>query len=251
MTFNDIHSRVGAVPYITAENARFLYDLILRERIGSILELGIAHGTATCVMAAALQELGAGRITAVDLIDTKDVFQPTPEAQLHDTGLTAFADVVRMQSGYTWFLHDAIVKNTVDDVCVPVYDLVVIDGPKNWTIDGAAFFMADKLLKPGGWMIFDDVYWTYAEADTRRDSTDGISHRSLSLEERRTPHIRDVVDYLVKQHPDYGDITLLEDADWVVARKSAASRKTYTVVNRDTTRVLLRKLLSKLYRALR
>lgn len=86
MTFHDIHSQVGSVPYITAENARFLYEMIFRERIGSILELGITHGTATCVIAAALQELGQGRITAVDLIDTQDAFQPTPEAQLHDTG---------------------------------------------------------------------------------------------------------------------------------------------------------------------
>jgi hypothetical protein len=34
------------------------------------------------------------------------------------------------------------------------------NGPKNWTIDGAAFFMADKLMKAGGWIIFDDYDWT-------------------------------------------------------------------------------------------
>ncbi len=251
MTFHDIQSKVGAVPYITKENARFLYDLILREKIGSILELGVAHGTATCVMAAALDELGQGRITAVDLIEAEKEFDPSPEIQLSACGFSDRVDIRRMQSGYTWFLHDAIVENTVNDVCTPVYDLIVIDGPKNWTIDGAAFFMADKLLKPGGWIIFDDVHWTYAEADTRRDSTDGITHCSLSVEERCTPHILHVVDYLVKQHPSYGEITVLEDRDWAVARKIESASKTYTVVNQESTRSLFRKVLAAFYHRLK
>ena len=68
---------------------------------------------------------------------------PAPTA----TSLSNFATVKRMQTGYTWFLHDEIVKNTKDNICNKVYDLCIIDGPKNWTIDGAAFFFVDKLLK--------------------------------------------------------------------------------------------------------
>jgi predicted O-methyltransferase YrrM len=230
MKFEDIYSRVGHVPFITADNARALYDLILREKPERILELGIAHGTATCIMAAALHELGRGTVTAVDLLEVADHFKPSAEEQLQRTGLSDHASVVRMQTGYNWFLHDEIVRRTRDGVCEPAYDLCIIDGPKNWTIDGAAFFMADKVLKSGGWMIFDDYEWTYNSAEATQDATDGIAHRSLSDAERATPQIREVFELLVCQHPEYGEFRRLVGGDWAMARKVASRDKTYTMV---------------------
>src|SRR5439155_26636535 len=137
-------------------------------------------------------------------------------------------EIVRMMTGYTWFLHDNIRKNTIGDYCEKEYDLCIIDGPKNWTIDGAAFFFVDKLLKPGGWIVFDDYSWTYEEADTRRASTDGITHRSLSEDERRIPHIREVFELLVVQHPDYSNFIRLPLSDWALAQKARGSPKKYS-----------------------
>ena len=209
---------VGGVPFIGGRNSRFLYELTVRERLTSILELGVAHGTATCYMAAALDELGEGMVTSVDLVEAADRYHPSPEEQLDRAGLTQYVKLVRMQTGYTWFLHDEISRLSVGGACRPIYDLAIIDGPKNWTIDGAAFFMVEKVLKPGGWLILDDLRWTYAEADTRRDATDGITHRSLSEEERAVPHIREIYELLVKQHPSF-DGFFVQNEDWAVARK--------------------------------
>lgn len=247
MQFEEIYSIVGKVPFISKENGRFIYDLILKERHTNILELGIAHGTATCYMAAALQELGRGSITSVDLIEVKDVFKPSVEEQLEKAGLVEFVNVKRMQTGYTWFLHDEIVANTKDNVCNEVFDLCVIDGPKNWTIDGAAFFFVDKLLKKNGWIIFDDYLWTYSEANSRRDSTDGITHRSLSRVEQETPHIREVFELLVKQHPHYGKLLVLEETDWVVAQKTMSQDKSYTIVTNVTFGSLVTKAVRKIF----
>jgi predicted O-methyltransferase YrrM len=244
--FEQIHSLVGEVPFIGKENARYLYDLILREKLTNILELGIAHGTATCYMAAALDELGEGSITSVDLIGVKDLFKPSAEDQLEKAGLGKYAKVVRMQTGYTWFLHDEIVRNTRDGVCTEKYDLCIIDGPKNWTIDGAAFFFVDKLLKKNGWIIFDDYNWTYGEANNRRDTTDGITHRNLSVEEQEIPQIREVFELLVKQHPHYGKLIVLADSDWAIAQKTMDSNKTYSINYRDTTKDVVVRMLRKI-----
>ena len=251
MRFEEISSVVGSVPFISKDNGRFLYDLILKERLTNILELGIAHGTATCYMAAALQELGEGSITSVDLIEVKDTFKPSAEEQLEKTGLSEFTTVIRMQTGYTWFLHDEIVNNTKDNVCKEVYDLCVIDGPKNWTIDGAAFFFVDKLLKKNGWIIFDDYRWTYAAANGRNDSTDGITHRYLSKDELETPHIREIFELLVKQHPHYGNLMVLDEINWVLAQKTMTQNKTYTIVWRETTNSIVVKVIYKIYRKLK
>lgn len=251
MKFEDIHARVGHIPYIAPRDARHLYDMILKERPEHILELGIAHGTATCIMAAALHELGRGTVTAVDLIEVADAFRPSAEEQLAETGLEGYARVVRMQTGYNWFLHDEIAANTRNGICTPCYDLCIIDGPKNWTIDGAAFFMADKLLRPNGWMVFDDYGWTHDSVSGLRDATDGIAHRDLSREERSTPHIREVFELLVRQHPDYGEFVRFEDGDWAMARKTASGTKTYTLQYRETSRDLLAALARKLVKRLR
>lgn len=248
MTFDEIHSIVGSVPFISKKHGRFLYDLILKEKLTSILELGIAHGTATCYMAAALQELGQGSITAVDLIEATSTFKPSAEEQLERTGLASFVNVIRMQTGYTWFLHDEIVKNTKNNVCNEVYDLCVIDGPKNWTIDGAAFFFVDKLLTKNGWLILDDYNWTYASADIKSKSTDGITHRSLSKEEQDTPHIREVFELLVKQHPHYGHLMVFEEGDWALAQKTMEDNKAYSIVYTESTKDIIAKVITKVHR---
>ncbi len=230
MKFHEVSHHVRDVPFIDPANAEWVYNLILRERLETILELGIGHGTATCYLAAAVDELDAGFVTAVDLAGSETWFKPAPEEQLAKAGLSHRVEIVRMKSGYNWFLHDEIKRVTVDGVCVPRYDLCIIDGPKNWTIDGCAFFLVDKILKPGGWVIFDDYSWTYADAGQSRDSTDGVNHSSLSEVERTTPHVAEIFELLVRQHPDYSEFVLFPDSGWAAARKLRTSgAKDYTV----------------------
>jgi len=249
MTFSEVNALVGHVPYISKRNARYVYDLITEHRLARILELGIAHGTATCYMAAALAEIGAGHVTAVDLIESRELFQPTAEDQVRRTGLDAYVDIVRMQTGYTWFLHDEIRRNTHNGSCTQLYDLVIIDGPKNWTIDGAAFFMCDKVLKDNGWLIFDDYSWTYENASARRSQTDGITHRMLSEDELRVPHIRELFELLVMQHPNYSQFVVKEADDWAIARKIAGDRNSLEVVRKETYRDVLSWLFYRKWRS--
>src|SRR5947207_1252610 len=136
MKFDKISELVEGVPFISHGNARYLYDLIIKEKLTRILELGIAHGTATCFMAAALDELGTGSITASDLLEARGEYRPSPEEQLGKGGLAKFVNITYMQTGYTWFLHDEIKRLTENGLCRREYDLCIIDGAKNWTIDG-------------------------------------------------------------------------------------------------------------------
>src|ERR1700728_1665328 len=251
MKFATIESYVGETPFISKLNARFLYDLILEQKLTRILELGIAHGTATCYMAAALHELGKGLITCVDLLTPIPPFKPSAEEQLKLADLSSFAQVIRMETGYTWFLHDDIVRHTVDHRCQEIYDLCIIDGAKNWTIDGAAFFLVDKLLKKDGWIIFDDYNWTYASANNWRDTTDGITHRQLSRSERETPQIKEVFELLVRQHPSYSNFIVLEGAEWVLAQKTASDTKTYTIRCEESYRDVVGKVYGKTRRLVR
>jgi len=236
LKFTEVYNHVADIPFIKERNARFLHELIVGEKMSDVLELGIAHGVATCVIAAALDELGHGKVTAVDLLGVD--LKPSPEELLARCGLSQYAEVVRTKTGYNWFLHNKIAERSIDGVCQPLYRLCIIDGAKNWTIDGAAFFMADKLLLDGGVMIFDDYNWTYAAASKLREVTGDIRHDSLSLEELETPHIREVFDLLVRQHPSYGEFTIIDQGSWVTARKRAAAIKSITYRTNHTLREL-------------
>lgn len=220
MKFQNVYNKVKNIPFISVNNAKSLYEFIIKNKSKSILELGVAHGTASCYIAAAIDEIGGGKLTCVDLADVKDHFQPSIESQLDDLGLSKYVDIYRMKSGYNWFLHNEIKASSINDnICIPKYDLIIIDGPKNWTIDSSSFFLSDKLLKENGWIIWDDYLWTYANADKKRDETDGILHKSFSEEELKIPHIKEIFQLLVMQHPNYGDFIIQEDSDWAWANK--------------------------------
>ena len=91
-------------------------------------------------MAAALDELNSGKITVVDLEKSKNE-NPNIEDLLNISGLSKYVDIFREKNSYNWFLNKEIGNNMDNNNnCISKYDFVFIDGHKNWTIDGFAFF---------------------------------------------------------------------------------------------------------------
>ena len=236
MKYSRVEEFVAGLPYIRRPNAKMLYDFIVRHRLRSVLELGFAHGVSSCFVAAALDEVArrsnsadlAGspppRLTTVDLVANKHR-DPSIEKLLDGLGLQRYVVVHRRQTGYHWFLHDEIKEQSAGlNRCRPKYDLVIHDCSKDWTQLSSGFFLTDKLLKPGGWIVWDDVRWTYAGADRRRSETHGIPHRSMSDAERETPHVKEVVELLAMQQPNYRDFRLVEDGlGWAWAQKARSA----------------------------
>jgi predicted O-methyltransferase YrrM len=221
VTFDRARAHLAGIPYLEPAAARRLYDFILATGPRDCLELGFAHGASSCYIAAALDETGRGRLTTVDLESTARL-EPSIETLLDRTGLAPVVSVRREVHSYTWFLKKEIERQTVDGRCEPCYDFCYIDGCKNWTVDGFAFFLVDKLLRPGGWILFDDYHWTYARRGqvTGKQATDGILHRALSPDQLEQPNIELVFRYLVMQHPAYARFRV--DGDWAWAQKIAA-----------------------------
>jgi predicted O-methyltransferase YrrM len=223
MKFEAIRDQVAGVPYMTPEQGRTLYDFILDHRPAACLELGFAHGVSSCYTAAALDEIGAGHLTTVDLASVR--LQPSIEDLLAKTGLERYVTIAREATSYTWFLKKKIEERTSDGVCTPLYDFCFIDGAKNWTIDGLAFFLVDKLLNEGGWILFDDLGWAYA-TNVRPGETvsDGITIRNLGKDERTVPHLEAIFRLLVMQHPSYSEFRI-QDEWWGWAHKVQSDRK--------------------------
>jgi predicted O-methyltransferase YrrM len=210
--FDEVAALVEGVPYISAREGGALYEFILRENVTDILELGFAHGASTCYMAAALDERKAGRITTIDLHDARGR-QPSLIHTLQATGLTAYVDGIFCDT-YTWELMKLIDRQTREGRCAPTFDFCYIDGAHTWDTDGLAFFLVDKLLRPGGWLLFDDLHWTLSSDP---DLMAMPSFASLPEEQKSTPQIAKVYELLVCQHAGYDSLRV--DDNWGWARK--------------------------------
>ena len=225
MNLETVKSHVAGVPYILDEMASDLYFFIMKEQPFECLELGFGHGASSCYIAGALDELGRGKLTSVDLFSGLEWQTPSIEELLEKTDLAHRVEIHREQTGYTWFLKKQIEKQTFNNQCSPIYDFCFIDGAKHWTTDAAAFFLVDKLMKPGGWIVFDDLRWKFQrKVNEGKTKLDGISLSNMGIKELTQPHIELVFKLLVMQHPDYSHFRI-KDEWWAWAKKVPGSKE--------------------------
>jgi predicted O-methyltransferase YrrM len=213
------------VPHTSARRGRVLYEHIREARPENLLELGTARGGSAVFIAAALEANGAGHLTSVDSTRWQWV-NPTPQEVLGKAGLNDWVTLDKRFSSYTWFLKSEIEERLSPAGSVePGYDFIFLDGSKNWSTDGLAVILAERLLRPGGWLLLDDLGWSYekyCEAPRHYE----IEIAKLSDEERIQPHLRAVFDLLIRTNPAF-DQFVIQDRWWGWARKSPrVSRRT-------------------------
>ncbi len=209
MKLEQAHKVLKNIPHMTFQQAQVMTKFILDNNCQNILELGFERGVSTCYMAAVLDEIGNGSITTIDLDSTRTL-QPNIESLLDNLNLSQYVTIYYESTSYTWRL-----MKFIEEQSKPLYDLCYLDGAHSWFDDGFAFFLVDKLLAPGGWIILDDVDWTFANSAGLKNSQ---MVKDMPEEERDTPQIRKVYELLVKTHPDYDKFKV--SAGWAYARKN-------------------------------
>lgn len=146
-------------------------------------------------------------------------YDPGPEQVLARAGLADRVSVVRRHSSYNWYLKREIdAASDGEGNCLPRYDFCYLDGAKNWNVDGLAVVLVEKLLRPGGWLLMDDLEWTYEHNPWIAPGGDGRPLGPLSPSERSEPHLLAVFELIVKQHPSFNRF-IREDAWYGWAQK--------------------------------
>jgi len=126
-------------------------------------------------------------------------------------------------TSYTWRLMKMLQQDPT-----PRFDLCYIDGAHNWFVDALAYFLADRLLRPGGWMVLDDLYWTYASSPALKGSEEV---RRMPPDEQTTQQVKQIYDLLIKTHPDYHNFRVEET--WAFAQKRPAGSAATTIGPRE------------------
>jgi hypothetical protein len=80
------------------------------------------------------------------------------------------------------------------------FDFCLIERGTTWFEAGYGVCLAERLIKPGGWIILDNLHFTFRES-TRRDSG---WVRKKPEEEQTTRQIERVFELLVQENPYFG-----------------------------------------------
>ena len=236
MKFEKVYSQIGDLPCTEETQCRVLYDWILKTKPQESLELGFLYGKTSCVIAAALEEVGQGHLTSMDLEVVRD-HQGNPNicTNLERTGLTSWVSPDFSKVSYTWELKKIIERQSVSGRCVPLYDFVFMDGAHFWETDACAFFLVMKLLKPGGWILFDDYMWSVEKSDWWHVAPE---MKDMPQDFRKECQVERIVTLLVSQHPEIESVLIRDNWAWAKKREDAATGATPTVLHLTKTILL-------------
>ena len=210
MKFDEVSEKLAHVPYMTANRAAKMRELVIETDASSILELGFYQGKSTCYLAAMLEDRGKGHITTIDL-DSAKKLSPNIHENLAALGIEHRVTTVYAKRSYTWELARMIKRGDRFDLCY-------LDGGHTWDNTGFGFVLVDLILRPGGIIVLDDMSWSIAKSIA---ATDAFARRYARYDddEKEEKVIKLVWDTVV---PRLGyEREYARRLNWGIARKPA------------------------------
>ena len=135
---------------VAANEGKYLYDLIAKNKLQKTMEVGMAYGISTLYMAQAHKDLKNPQNSHVSV----DPYQSTQWKNIAvlNLGRANLGDFVEVREDLSYLVLPLAVQRK------EMYDLVFIDGMHLYDFTLLDFFYADLMLKVGGYMIFDDAH---------------------------------------------------------------------------------------------
>ena len=173
MRIHDVSRAVGDAPYMTFEQAEAITNFITDKHVkpSSNWVSRTAYPPATWRLPS--PNWGVAR-SSRSIWNRRATRHPNVEELLDRVGERDRVSVFYEPTSYTWRL-----MRFLEEDPTPRFDLCYLDGAHRY-VDALAFFLVDRLLRPGGWVIFDDLNWTYATSPVMKDSE---LVRNMPLEE--------------------------------------------------------------------
>ena len=198
------------IPYMRESRAAILREFMIRHDLTEVLEIGFFRGRSSTYIAAILEEMGRGHLVTIDRASARDR-KPGIGDCLERTGLSHRVSYAFAERSYTWELA-RMVRRTPR----PVFDLCYFDGGHTWDSTGFGVLLVDMLLRPGGWIVLDDLDWTIQASIAKGREGREAKYAEYSEDERTTPAVRLTLETIMP-HLGYEDIH--ERDGWGYARK--------------------------------
>ncbi|SDN44317.1 Methyltransferase domain-containing protein [Desulfonauticus submarinus] len=184
---------------IQNKNTVDLFAAIVKDiKYPYIAEVGVAKGNTSLKFAKILDNNGE-----IHLFDrqhiVEDVYQRLSHLGYKNIFIHGCSN--KLKDSYNW----DFMKIIRDNINLK-FDYIYLDGAHTWEIDGFAFFLCDMLLKVGGFIDFDDYYWTFSNSPTCNPAVYPNILEYYTAEQISIPQIKLVVDLLVKRSRRYKEV---------------------------------------------
>jgi predicted O-methyltransferase YrrM len=161
-----------------------------------IAEIGVGIGATTLSLAKAMNN--RGQLHIFDFQESVDELK-ADLAALGFQNVVAHGNTHRHWDSYHWSLANLLSQRGGR----PLFDFIYLDGSHLLIHDLPAFVLADKLLKKGGMIEFDDYSWRWTQSNWMRD----VRPQYVTDEQAGTPQVKMLVDLFVKTNPRYRTIS--------------------------------------------
>ena len=214
--FERVTSTFADLPYMRERQAKIMRKLIVEHDAREVLEIGFFHGKSSAYFAAILEDLGRGHLTTIDR-ESARMREPSIQEVLASLGLSHRVTPLFAHRSYTWELSKMIQATPR-----PQFDFCYFDGGHTWDGTGYGLVLVDMLLRPGGWIVFDDIPWTVEAAMKERSNVPKL-WKTFGPNERAAPAVKLVFDLLVP-HLGYTNRRTINGGQWGIARKPIEAR---------------------------
>jgi SAM-dependent methyltransferase len=110
------------------------------------------------------------------------------------------------------------------------YDVIYVDGHHTFYVDLPAILLADQLLKPGGYLLLDDIEWTLAflKANFKRSLSQWYFYRKIykfseyTNDQQALPHIKMIAEELLLKGNRYTKDDSRSFPHWWALRKNVS-----------------------------
>ena len=143
---------------ISAEEGRFLQELIRAKKPSKSIEIGCAYGISSLFICEALREVGAKSHTIIDPYQLTTVTEYSSGDGYEGIGLlnlrrAGFEDLITFYPEPSYRCLPRL------EASQETFDFAFVDGMHTFDYVFTDFFYIDKMLPVGGVIVFDDVYY--------------------------------------------------------------------------------------------
>lgn len=157
-------------------------------------EIGVYEGETASRVSQMLREG-----SQIHLFDFEDKVPVAADKCREDVSVVQWPNSRKLYDSYNWSLDQALQAGVELDVAF-------LDGAHTFHHDALAFFLIDRMLKPGGYILFDDYNWSHATSPSMKPAVFPKILDQYTEEQIQDSQVKRVVDHLVKTHPNYEEV---------------------------------------------